>query len=421
MTRYALVDCNNFFVSCERVFRPDLAKKPVAVLSNNDGCIVARSNEVKAFDIPMGVPLFKVKDIVRANDIKLFSANFELYGDMSQRIVELLRQETPLIEVYSIDECFIDLSELPIEDAHEWAVRVRDRIWCEVGIPVSVGVAPTKTLAKAASFYAKTHGDGTHIVEDEASRRELLTQLPINEVWGIGRRIGPKLRDKGITTAQQLIDASDAWLEQQFNITGMRMVDELRGNARIPFGDKKDQRASIMRSRSFGHRVRDYFQLESAVATFAAQAASRLRAQDSVCSGIVTFVSTGIRPTEQRRYASQFVSLGEATADSGRLVTAALEGLNAIYDPDFAYQKAGVTLVGITDIATWQLALVNGDVEREKKVSLMREVDKLNARYGKGTVWQGTEARSKATWQSKSERRSPRYTTRLHELPKLHR
>lgn len=419
MTRYALVDCNNFFVSCERVFRPDLAKKPVAVLSNNDGCVVARSNEVKALDIPMGVPLFKVRDIVRAHDVQLFSANFELYGDMSQRIVELLRQETPLIEVYSIDECFIDLTELPIEDVHEWAVRVRNRVWREIGIPVSVGIAPTKTLAKAASFYAKTHGDGTHVVEDEEARRHLLTELPTSEVWGIGRRLGPKLLDKGISKAIQLTDASDKWLAQQFTITGMRMVDELRGKVRIAFGDKRDQRATIMRSRSFGHRVRDYFQLESAVATFASQAAATLRSQGSVCSGVITFVSTGIRSNEQRRYASQFVSLPEATADSGRLITAALEGLNAVYDPDFAYQKAGVTLVGIADITAWQLSLTGEDGQREKKVDLMREVDKLNARYGKGTVWQGTEARSKASWQSKSERRSPRYTTQLHELPLL--
>lgn len=420
-SRYALVDCNNFFVSCERVFRPDLARKPVAVLSNNDGCVVARSNEVKKLAIPMGVPLFKVKDIVRTNDVKLFSANFELYGDISQRIVELLRQETPLIEVYSIDECFVDLSELPIEDAHEWALKVRARIWREVGIPVSIGIAPTKTLAKAASFYAKTHGDGTHIVEDEMTRRELLGQLPSGEVWGIGRKLGPKLQEKGISTALQLVDASDKWLAQQFTITGMRMVDELRGQVRIAFGDKKDQRATIMRSRSFGHRVRDYFQLESAVATFASQAAATLRSQGSVCSGIVTFISTGVRPTEQRHYASQFVSVGEATADSGRLITAALEGLNAVYDSDFAYQKAGVTLIGITDIAAWQLSLIGSDDQREKKVELMRQVDALNTRYGKGTVWQGTEARSKASWQSKSQQRSPRYTTQLSELPVLHR
>ena len=420
MTRYALVDCNNFFVSCERVFRPDLRTKPVAVLSNNDGCVVARSNEVRALDIPMGVPLFKVRDIVRAHDVQLFSANFELYGDMSQRIVELLRQETPLIEVYSIDECFIDLSELPIEDVHAWATRVRNRVWREVGIPVSVGIAPTKTLAKAASFYAKTHGDGTHVVEGDVARRELLEQLPVGEVWGIGRRIGPKLQEKGISTAQQLADAGDEWLEQQLTIAGMRTVDELRARPRIAFGDKRDQRASIMRSRSFGHRVRNYFQLESAVATFAAQAAARLRAQGSVCGGLVTFVSTGVRPAEQRHHASQLVTLAEPSADSGQLITSALEGLSAVYDPDFAYQKAGVTLVGIADIGAWQLSLVGNGEVREKKVDLMREVDKLNARYGKGTVWQGTEARSKASWHSKSEQRSPRYTTKTSELPILY-
>jgi len=226
---YALVDCNNFFVSCERVFRPELTDVPVAVLSNNDGCIIARSNEVKALGIPMGVPLFKVRDIVRNHKVTLFSANFELYGDISQRIVSLLREETPLIEMYSIDESFIDLSELHIPDLEVWARKLRTRIFREVGVLTSVGVASTKTLAKVASTHSKTHGDGVSVAVTDEARKALLTDLAIEDIWGIGRRLAPRLHDRGVSTAIQLVNASDAWLHQQFTITGMKMVDELRG------------------------------------------------------------------------------------------------------------------------------------------------------------------------------------------------
>ena len=422
MSCYALIDCNNFFVSCERLFRPDLAEKPVAVLSNNDGCVVARSNEVKALDIPMGVPLFKVRDIVNANEVTLFSANFELYGDISQRIVQLLREETPLIEVYSIDENFIDLSNMPIDDRKAWARRVRERILREIGVPTSVGVAPTKTLAKVASTFAKTHGDGTWVIESEAEREAMLEQLPIEDIWGIGRKLAPKLRDLGVSKASQLTSASDAWLRHQFNIGGIKMVDELRGVARLPFGDKNEQRKTIMRSRSFGHRVRDYFQLESAVATFAAQAASKLRAQDSVCSGIVVSLQLAEREEGRKSYVSRFVRLSEPSAHTGNLITAGLDGLSALYDVEGAYKKAGVTLTGIVNAEDWQLSLLEQRPEdREKGVVLMGSVDKLNRRFGKGTVWHASEARRNASWQSKRESRSPRYTTRLSELPKLYR
>lgn len=418
--RYGLIDCNNFFVSCERVFRPDLSNKPVAVLSNNDGCIIARSNEVKALGVPMGVPLFKVKSLLAVHGATLFSANFELYGDLSQRIVSILREETPLIEVYSIDECFIDLSQLPITNHYEWGIRIRERIYREVGIPVSIGLAPTKTLAKVASTYAKTHGDGVSVIDDEVTRRKLLAELPIEEIWGVGRRLAPKLKDKGVSYALQLTDAADAWLGQQFTITGLNMVAELRGEARLKFGDKHEQRKTIGRSRSFGHRVREYHQLESAVATFTAQAAGKLRAQGSVCRGIVTYLTTG-RHAAQANSVSTLTRLNEATMDTGALISHALQGLEAIYDPDFAYQKAGVLLVDITGREDWQLAMLGGDENRDKKVDIMTTVDTLNKRFGKGAVWHASEQHRLADWQSKRERRSPRYTTSLAELPVLHR
>ena len=417
-TLYGLIDCNNFFASCERIFRPDLWERPIAVLSNNDGCIIARTNEVKALQIPMGAPVFKYRELLKANGVTLFSANFELYGDMSQRIVAILREEVPLVEVYSIDECFVDLSELPIKNLDEWAHRLQERIYREVGVPVSVGIAPTKTLAKVTTTYAKTHGDGVYAIESEEQRRKVLGHLPIEDIWGIGWRLAPKLRNKGVSTALQLVEASDAWLRQQFNIAGMRMVEELRGQPRLAFGDKHEQRKTIMRSRSFGHTIRAYYQLESAVATFTAQAAHRLRSQGSICRGIVVFLRTG--PKEERaRSVSRYIKLDEATGDTGALIAAALQCLEVLYDEELAYKKAGVTLVDITSEAAWQLSLIAGDNKRQEKQELMQAVDQLNSRYGGGTVWHAVEARNKANWQSKRELRSPRYTTQLTELPIL--
>lgn len=415
---YALVDCNNFFVSCERLFRPELDNKPVVVLSNNDGCFVSRSQEAKVIGLPMGAPRFKYDRELALHKVTMFSANFELYGDVSERIVTLLREVTPLIEVYSIDESFMDLSQLEITDYERWASDLKQRIWREIGIPVSVGIAPTKTLAKVASTYAKTH-QGVYAVTTDTARTTMLEALDIQDIWGIGWRMAPKLRDKGISTAGQLVAMDDAWLRQQFNITGMRMVDELRGLPRIAFGDKHDQRKTIMRSRSFGHRVRDYYQLESAVASFAAQAAVRLRSQDSVTRQVMVFLSAN-RHTKgaQAVYLSTVVVLDEASSDTARIVTAALEGLEAIYDDQFAYQKGGVTLIDIVDRSAWQLSMLSEETRREERSHLMQSIDSLNRRYGR-VIYQAAERQKVTTWQSKHQLRSPRYTTSWSELPTL--
>lgn len=417
MSRIALVDCNNFFVSCERVFRPDLVNRPTAVLSNNDGCIVARSNEVKALGIPMGVPLFKVKDIVDRHHVQLQSANFELYGDISQRMVRVLRQLCPRIEVYSIDECFLDLTDLPIADESAWGRQLRDRLLQEIGIPVSIGIAPTKTLAKAAAATAKHSPRGVAVINTETDRRQMLESLAIEDIWGIGRRLAPKMRDKGVTTAWQLVAASDSWLAQQFNITGLKMVDELRGLVRLGFGDKRSYRQTIMRSRAFAHTVHDYHQLEAAVASFTAVAAQRLRSQQSVCSGVITGLVS--RQGDRIGRVGQVVNLPEATADSGRLITAALAALGQAYDESSAYKKASVTLVGIQPQQAWQLSLTDPDKRRQSRQVLMTAVDRLNRRFGAGTISYAVEDKLAANWQSKHERRSPRYTTRWTDLPSV--
>jgi len=414
---YAHIDCNNFFASCERLFRPELEHKPVAVLSNNDGCVIARSAEVKALGIPMGIPLYQVKGQVREHDVTLFSANFELYGDVSERIVRLLQRITPLIEVYSIDESFLDLSELDITNLSTWAKNVQQQIRKEIGLPVSVGVGPTKTLAKVATSYAKKHG-GIAVIDSDDMRRHVLEGLAVEDVWGIGWRTAPRLRERGVTNAWQLVCASDGWLKQQFNISGMRMVDELRGKTCLEFGDKHEKRQSIMVSRAFGHKVREYHQLESATASFATRAAAKLRAQGSVCSRVVVYLTTS-RHDEHVRSVSKSIRLAEATADTGRIITSALELLQELYDPEFSYQKVIVLLLDIVDRSAWQLSLTDPVVTRDERERLMAGVDALNARYGLGTVWHAAEDKSRATWQSKHALRSPRYTTNWLELPRV--
>ncbi len=417
---FALIDCNNFFVSCERVFRPDLEGKPVAVLSNNDGCVVARSNEVKALGIPMGVPLFKIKDIVRNNNIQLFSGNFGLYGDMSQRVTSVISEASPLTEVYSIDESFAELTYLPIKDHNQWGQQLKERIWRETGIPVSIGIGTSKTLAKAASDYAKKvpQAMGVHVSISDAERQALLDWLPLQDIWGIGRRLGPRLNDMGVRTGADLCKLSDEWLLKELTIKGLTTVRELRGDSIIELEQQQTPRKTIGRSRLFGHTVRDYHQLESAVATFTALVAVKLRAQGSVAGAIVTYIRTRKHSDDYRRMAV-VTTLSEPSADTGVLIQAALNGLERIYDKDFAYHKAGVLVVDIADKNDWQLSLLSPVTNRDKQARLMHTLDGLNKKFGPGTMWHASQNMPGATWQSKRERRSPAYTTNWGELPLL--
>lgn len=417
---FALVDCNNFFVSCERVFRPDLWNRPVAVLSNNDACIVARSNEVKAMGVPMGAPLFKIEDMIKGKDVTLFSANFRLYGDFSQRVVRILMQAAPEIEVYSVDESFLEISSLPVEDYQQWAEELRARILQWTGIPVSIGVAPSKTLAKAGAEYAKkTIGSSGAFVVTEQNREELLRWLPIRDVWGVGRGLAPKLLQRGISTAYDLTQVSDAWASKQMSIRGLKTVHELKGESCLPLEGDAEPQQSIARTRSFGHNVRDYYQLEGAIATFAAQAAVKLRAQGQVASGVLVFVRTP-HNFEGGHGSSTVVRLEQPSADTGELITAALRGLQVIHDPDFAYKRAGVALIGLMGQDAWQLSLMHDSSTLDKKVNLMQSVDKLNAKYNTRLVRHGSEHLERTEWHSKHRRRSPAYTTAWADLPVVH-
>lgn len=418
---FALIDCNNFFVSCERVFRPDLRDKPVVVLSNNDGCIVARSNEVKALGIPMGVPVFKVASMLKQHQVTQFSGNFALYGDFSQRVVQILHDVAPAIEVYSVDESFVELSSLPVANYASWAQNVRQRILSWTGIPVSIGIASTKTLAKAAAEYAKQmpKTGGVHYVKTAAQRQSLLRWLPINDVWGIGRRTTPKLQQLGISTASELTQVSDQWAQAQLSIRGLKTVKELQGESWIGLQDNHEPQQSIASTRSFSHNVRDYYQLEGAIATFAARAAAKLRTQDEVARGVMVFLRTP-RRLENVQGNATVVRLLQPTADTGSIMAAALQGLQNIYDADFAYKKGGVVLIDLAPRTAWQLTFLEGSPqELDRQTSLMQTVDQLNQRFGTRLVHHASEDLGRTDWHGKSERRSPRYTTDWRELRKV--
>ncbi|HYG83503.1 MAG TPA: Y-family DNA polymerase [Verrucomicrobiae bacterium] len=419
---FALIDCNNFFASCERVFRPELATRPVIVLSNNDGCVVARSNEAKALGIPMAVPFFKIKDVVRTHGVAVFSGNFGLYGNMSQRVTAVLSAMAPNIEVYSIDESFVELSSLAGNDYAAWALQARAAVLQATGIPVSIGVAPSKTLAKAAATFAKkTEGTGgVHVAISEASREALLKWLPVEEVWGIGWRTAPKLQDIGVRSAYDITKLSDKFIQKSLTIKGLATAKELRGEAWSGLETSGKRKDTIMRSSQFGHAVRAYHQLESAVATFAARAAGALRRQDSICEGVAVYLRVR-QPGEQRKYqyVRAVITAPEATADTGRIIAMSTEGLEQIYDAELGYDKAMVTLLGVGDAASWQLSLTSPDAQRERRVRLMRSVDALNKRYGAKTIWHATERPHLSDWKAQHKWRSSQYTTSWSQLPQL--
>jgi DNA polymerase V len=414
---FALVDCNNFFVSCERVFRPDLWNRPVAVLSNNDACIVARSNEVKALGVPMAAPLFQVEHLIKGQDVTLFSANFRLYGDFSQRVVQILMQAAPAIEVYSVDESFLEISSLPTTDYQAWAQELRAKILQWTGIPVSIGVAPTKTLAKAAAEYAKKApvDSGAYVVTPQ-NHQELLRWLPIKDVWGVGRALTPRLLQRGVSTGYDLSRVSEVWAQRQMSIRGLKTVKELQGESCLPLETEVEPQQSIARTRSFGHNVRNYYQLEGAIATFAAQAAVKLRAQKEVASGVMVFLRTP-HNFEGGRGSSTVVRLVQPCADTGALIQAALQGLQAIYDPDFAYKRGGVALVGLGSQQAWQLSLMGDPARVDRQAQLMQAVDGINAKYNTRLVRHGSEHLERTEWFSKHQRRSPAYTTNWADIP----
>lgn len=420
----ALVDCNNFFASCERLFRPDLKNKPVLVLSNNDGCIVARSDEVKELGIPMAVPYFKVRDIVSRNNVQCFSSNFPLYSNMSQRILTMLTQYAPEIEAYSIDEAFMQLANLEIDNYQAWGDELIERVKHDIGIPISVGIAPTKTLAKLASGMAKKQRK-TCIIDPPSNPNEhksALEQTKVSDIWGIGWRSLPKFSAYGIRNAWQLSQVSTTWIRGLMGVNGARLLQELQGTNAFPFEGSARPQKSLMVSRSFGHTVTNIHDLETAVATFASQAAFKLRQNKQATKSIGLYVRYKDRE-EVTNSRSLRKNLLFATNDTSELVSASIGLMEEVYDQDNGYKKAGVFASPLFEEAISQVDLFDERSPREKnrRASFLRTVDAINNRYGSETIHVGTLDDHSTSWHAQKKRMSPPYLTDWANLPLVHR
>ncbi len=417
---FALVDCNNFFVSCERVFRPDLEGRPVVVLSSNDGCAVSRSNEAKALGIPMGAPAFKYRELFERHQVIRFSANFELYGNMSRRITELLATVTPRIEVYSVDESFLDLSELPITDYTAWGHAIRKAILTWTGLPVSIGIAPSKTLAKLASDRGKKSPElrGVLSLMDSRDKDKYLEIVPIQDVWGIGWRLAPKLRAEGIGNALQLSQLSPRKAGQLMGVRGRQLVTELNGVSCFPLESGHQKPKSILRSRTFGEDTHDSSVVETALASFAATAAFRLRRSGQLAKQAGIFIDTNKHKPGFRRWTKE-TAYRTPTADTGQLISGVISLFSEIYNPDMSYHRAGVWVHDFVPASQLQIDLF-GETDpgkHDRDQSRMRAVDSLNERFGKRTVRYAAEDLA-GQWQPRRRICSPRYTTHLEELPR---
>lgn len=418
---FALIDCNNFFVSCERIFRPDLNGKPVVVLSSNDGCAIARSTEAKALGIPMGGPAFKFRELAQRHNIRQFSANFELYGDISDRITRLLSNITPRIEVYSVDESFLDLSQLEIPDHTAWAQTVRGRIWREIGVPVSIGIAPSKTLAKLASEQSKRSRalagtlDLAHLPAD--ARNDYFRTTPVEAVWGIGRKLAPKLKAEQVFSALDLAHMNPRRAQQLMGIHGRQLVAELNGTSCLPLERAGKVRQTVMHGRMFGEDTADLGVLEAATAGLGARACLRLRTARLVCRGAALTLSTN-RHKPGYQQLSQYLTFMTPTADTGIVTSALISALGNMYNRQARYHRANILLYDLHPEDALQADLFGDVSEKVSESSLrrMQALDAINDRYGKRTIRFAAEDLSQA-WQPKRQLCSPRYTTDWDQLP----
>jgi DNA polymerase V len=418
MNCFMLVDCNNFYVSCERVFRPALAGKPVIVLSNNDGCVVARSDEVKKLGLKRGTPFFQCKWLVEKHGITAFSSNYALYADMSQRVMSTLEQFTPELEVYSIDEAFLSITGLQAEELPAYGQKIKDTVRRWTGIPTSVGIGPSKTLAKVAAKLSKSTA-GVCSLAANPKLDELLDGFDVNDVWGIGTQYAALLRSHGIHNAKQLRDAPEKWIRAHLTVMGQRTVRELRGYPCFPLEEAPPSKQGVISSRSFGQPVTELTQLREAVASYAARAGEKLRAQGSVAGYLAVFITTNPYQPSQRQYANTTgLSLPLATANTAELIRYALKAVESIYKPGYIYKKAGVVLSEISSAKGAQLNLFVPSAPWQRNRELTNTMDKLNARWGKRAVYYGAQGLDQ-TWRLRSDYLSRRYTTSWEELPEV--
>ena len=419
---YALVDCNNFFVSCERVFQPQLEGRAVVVLSNNDGCVVARSNESKAMGIKMGTPFFKVKHFVESGALEVRSSNYALYGDLSARVMSILAETVPHIEIYSIDEAFLHLDGISREAVPGLCRDLVARIRRWVGIPVSIGVAPTKTLAKIASHFAKNYPGykGVCMMDSDAKRLKALELTPIEDVWGVGRRLAPRMHASGIRTALDYVTRPESWVRSNFNIPGVRTWEELQGRSCVE-EDREERRKSICTSRSFADMISDEDELCLRVSDFAASCAHKLREEGSAACEVTTFLYTNRFREDMRQYfPSATVRRAVAANSTHEIVGAALRAFRTIYRSEYMYKKAGVIVNAIVPADAVQSSLFDNDEElRDRQERLSKVMDAVNA-GGNSLLRLASQRSGHYADGIRSEYRSRLYSTSLDDIIEIY-
>jgi len=410
-----LIDCNNFYVSCERVFNPSLLNLPVVVLSNNDGCVISRSNEAKALGIKMGEPAFKIKELIEKQNVKVFSSNYTLYGDMSHRVMSVISQFSHDIEIYSIDEAFILFDGFENYNFEEYANNIVKTVHKYTGIPISLGISSTKTLAKVASKFAKKNKEKNFLIlNDKAIIERLLKDFDVSDIWGIGRQYTKLLKKNGVNTALDFINQNRIWVKKNLKVVGERTWLELQGIACIEIEKHIQNKKQICTSRSFGEMLSDYELLSQAASTFAARCAYKLRKQNSLAVSFMVFIHTNHFRKDLPQYAKNIiVKLPIATNSSNILIKYTLAALKNIYLPNFKYKKAGVIITEITTENNLQGNLFE-EPASEKLNQLMKSIDQINNKMGRDKVRIASQGYNRR-WKLKQEKLSPCYSTRLDE------
>jgi len=415
--KIALVDCNSFYVSCERLFNPSINKKPVVVLSNNDGCVISRSTEAKALGIKMGEPYFKVKKIIKENDVKIFSTNFSLYGDISRRVMSTLKQFSPQMEIYSIDEAFLDLSSIKNEDILEHGYKIRKTILKWTGIPTSIGIATTKTLSKAANYIAKKEKSGIVDLVNTKQLNKLLSKVKINDVWGVGRQLTKFYIKNGINTAYDLKNAPNGWIKKNTSVFGSRTSMELRGIPCTSLEPNEEKRKNCCVSRSFGRKVTELEELKEAVTTHCLNAAEKIRNDNQKTKKLTVFIRTSPFQKNNDYYAkAKNIDLPIETNDSIELIKQALIALKLIYKEGYKYQKTGIILSDLKDITIYKKNLFSDIRSEEKRKKLMQAVDITNIRYGRNFL-SIAQAGLRKKWNTKRQHSSKIDTACFNLLP----
>ncbi|NDK54781.1 Y-family DNA polymerase [Pontibacter fetidus] len=417
-TLFGLCDCNNFYASCERVFDPSLNGKPVVVLSNNDGCVIARSNEAKALGIQMGDPFFKIRNLVEHKHLHAFSSNYVLYGDMSDRVMQTLSLFTPNVEVYSIDECFLDLGNFYDVNLFNYAWEIKRTVTRWTGIPVSLGIAPTKALAKVANKLAKksAKANGVLVLTEPYHIEKALEATKIEDVWGVGRQYAKFLKNHHINTALDFTNASENWIRKHMTVVGVRLHKELRGESCLELDEVAPPKKGICTSRSFGKKLTTFEDILEATASYAAKCAKKLRNQKSCAKLVTVFVQTNpFSENDRQYYNSKTICMPVATNSDIELIHYATLSLKAIFKPHYWYKKSGVIVTEIVPETQIQFDLLD-TVDRDKHNSLMKVMDGLTDRFGRSKVHVAAQGISKS-WLLKSDYKSPCYTTRLEDMP----